>query len=83
MGSNGTHKNKTHFEKRKNSKVNIRIGNAKNQNSIHVTVMEYLAKMRPNAQFVAFGAFMHIFAYCSITVFSPCYQDTYFYYHKP
>ena len=26
MGSNGTHKNKTHLEKEKNSKVNIRIG---------------------------------------------------------
>ena len=26
MGSNGTHKNKTHFEKEKKKKVNIRIG---------------------------------------------------------
>ena len=32
MGSNGTHKNKTHIEKEKKSKVNIRIGKCMRKN---------------------------------------------------
>ena len=32
MGSNGTHKNKTHLEKERKSKVNIRVGKCMQRN---------------------------------------------------